>query len=63
MPSTSTLAPVQQPAARPAETTTGPRPLDPSEFQFVSGGAPRNGWLAPVTTTAVVTPAAPRNGW
>jgi hypothetical protein len=63
MQTTSTPAPMQLASTHSTDAAAGPRLLDPSEFQFVSGGAPRNGWLAPVAATTVVTSAAPRNGW
>ena len=44
----------------------GPRALDASELAQVSGGAPRGGWLAALTTTseqATIEVEAPRGGW
>lgn len=60
---TSNLVPTQQPAAQGEPSKAGPRPLHPSEFKFVSGGAPRNGWQALAPDAGTDKIAAPRNGW
>jgi len=47
----------------------GPQAIDPADFKFIGGGAPRGGW--PDTESVVVSTdtadttavAAPRGGW
>lgn len=51
--------------AQDAHRTGGPRLIDPADFKFIGGGAPRGGWVDPTTTTVAAsdTVSAPRGGW
>jgi hypothetical protein len=59
-PTRTSTAPTQD-----AHRAAGPRPIDPADFKFIGGGAPRGGWVDPTTTTVAAsdTVSAPRGGW
>lgn len=55
---------VQQPSTQATTERRGPTLIDPSDFKFVSGGSPRNGWQAADSTSQrLVETQSPRNGW
>lgn len=65
-----TLFSAQEPqTATPAPAAAaGLQVIDPADFKFIGGGAPRGGWLeaevvAATTDTTDETVAAPRGGW
>jgi len=61
-----TEIPVQPPkteAAQALAPASGPRLIDPSEFKFIGGGAPRGGWLDAATVKTTDEVSAPRGGW
>jgi len=38
-----------------ANGSTGPTPIDPRDFKFVSGGSPKGGWPTDATGTTTQT--------
>ena len=54
--------PKQDAEARTPAAASGLRLIDPSDFKFIGGGAPRGGW--PAAESLVEDPlSAPRGGW
>ena len=69
---TKTTVQFPQTAAKTPAVASGLRAIDPADFKFIGGGAPRGGWLdAEVPETGVILSeestalgvAAPRGGW
>jgi hypothetical protein len=71
---TKTLVQTSKTVAETPAVASGLRAIDPADFKFIGGGAPRGGWLdaGSATTNGVILSedastalgvAAPRGGW